>query len=114
VLGVPPCEEMNVRHGDRHTSRPGFPMFFSRQDKSSGHMGVLGTVGTIGMQLVAATFVGLAMGYFLDKWLGTDPWLLIIFLLLGIVTGFRDVYREAMRLQRRSEEEGSGPGAGTR
>jgi ATP synthase protein I len=105
---------MNVRHGDRHTGRSGFSMFFSSKDKSSGAMGVLGTVGTIGMQLVVATFIGLAMGYYLDKWLGTDPWMLIIFLLLGIVTGFRDVYREAMRLQRSSDEEGTGPGAGTR
>jgi ATP synthase protein I len=104
---------MNVRHGGRRKGRPGFQMFFSRHDKSSGAMGLLGTVGTIGMQLVVATFIGLAMGYYLDEWLGTKPWLLIIFLLLGIVTGFRDVYREAMRLQRSSDEENSGPGAGT-
>ncbi len=77
-------------------------------------MGILGTVGTIGMQLVAATFIGLAAGYFLDEWLGTKPWMLLIFLLLGIATGFRDVYREAMRLQRSSAEaEGPGPAAGT-
>lgn len=88
-------------------------MFFSRQDKPSGSMGILGTVGTIGMQLVAATFVGLAAGYFLDQWLGTKPWMLLIFLLLGIATGFRDVYREAMRLQRHSAAEaGQGPAAG--
>jgi ATP synthase protein I len=101
---------MNVRHGDRHKGRPGFHMFFSRQDKSSGAMGLLGTVGTIGMQLVVATFIGLAMGYYLDEWLGTQPWMLIIFLLLGIVTGFRDVYREAMRLQKSADEESSGHG----
>lgn len=78
-------------------------------------MGVLGTVGTIGMQLVVATFIGLAMGYYLDEWLGTQPWMLIIFLLLGIAAGFRDVYREAMRLQRRCDEEaGPGPAAGTK
>ena len=76
-------------------------------------MGILGTVGTIGMQLVAATFIGLAAGYFLDQWLGTKPWMLLIFLLLGIATGFRDVYREAMRIQRRSDEEqGKAPVAG--
>lgn len=87
-------------------------MFFFKRDKPSEAMVLFGNVATIGMQLVVATFVGLAMGYFLDKWLGTGPWMLIIFLLLGIVTGFRDVYREAMRLQRRSDEDGSGPGTG--
>jgi len=99
---------MNVRHGDRRMGRPGFLMFFFRRDKPSEAMVLFGNVATIGMQLVAATFIGLAMGYFLDKWLGTEPWLLIIFLLLGIVTGFRDVYREAMRLQRGAEAESAG------
>ena len=82
-------------------------MFFFKRDKPSEAMQLFGNVATIGMQLVAATFIGLAMGYFLDKWLGTEPWLLIIFLLLGIAAGFRDVYREAMRLQRQSEKEKS-------
>ena len=80
-------------------------MFFFKRDKPSEAMQLFGNVATIGMQLVAATFIGLAMGYYLDKWLGTEPWMLILFLLLGIITGFRDVYREAMRLQRQSEKE---------
>lgn len=75
-------------------------MFFPKQGKQSGALELLSTAGTIGLQLVCATFIGLAMGYFLDKWLGTSPWLLVIFLLLGIVAGFRDVYLEARRIQR--------------
>jgi ATP synthase protein I len=85
-------------------------MFFPNQGKPSGALEMLSTAGTIGLQLVVSTFIGLAMGYFLDKWLGTSPWLLIVFLILGIVAGFRDVFREAKRLQNKSE---GGPGAGT-
>ena len=85
-------------------------MFFPNQGKPSGALELLSTAGTIGLQLVVSTFIGLAMGYFLDKWLGTSPWLLVIFLLLGIVAGFRDVYREVQRIQKREE---GGPGAGT-
>jgi len=58
--------------------------------------------------MVAATFIGLAMGYYLDKWLGTDPWLTLIFLLLGIVSGFRNIYiltAREVRRQERSEQE---------
>lgn len=87
-------------------------MFFPKQGKPSGALELLSTAGTIGLQLVSATFIGLAMGYFLDKWLGTGPWLLVIFLLLGIVAGFRDVYREAKRLQARSGGDSGGPDAG--
>jgi ATP synthase protein I len=79
-------------------------MFFPKQDKPSGALEVLTTAGTIGLHLVSATFVGLAMGYFLDMWLGTGPWLLVIFLLLGIVAGFRDVFLEVKRIQKRSDE----------
>ena len=50
---------------------------------------------TVGIHLVVATFVGLAIGYFLDKLFGTSPWLTVIFLFLGIVTGFRDLFRMA-------------------
>lgn len=79
-------------------------MFFPRQDKPSGALEVLSTTGTIGLHLVASTFVGLAMGYFLDKWLGTGPWLLVIFLLLGIVAGFRDVFLDVKRMQKKEDE----------
>ena len=96
---------MNVRPCDRRDGRSGDCRFFFKRDKPSEAMELFGNVATIGMQLVAATFIGLAMGYYLDKWLGTEPGMLILFLLLGIITGFRDVYREAMRLQRQSEKE---------
>jgi Uncharacterized protein conserved in bacteria len=90
-------------------------MFFPNQGKPSGAIELLSTAGTIGLQLVSATFIGLAMGYFLDKWLGTSPWLLVIFLILGIVAGFRDVYLEAKRLQKKSEgdTDAGGGGAGS-
>jgi Uncharacterized protein conserved in bacteria len=86
-------------------------MFFPNQGKPSGAMELLSTAGTIGLQLVVSTFIGLAMGYFLDKWLGTSPWLLVIFLLLGIVAGFRDVFLEVQRIQKKeSGETGAGTG----
>ncbi len=54
--------------------------------------------------MVAATFIGLAMGYYLDKWLGTDPWLTLSFLLLGIVSGFRNIFILTTRELRRQEQ----------
>ena len=55
--------------------------------------------------MVAATFIGLAMGYYLDKWLGTSPWLTLIFLLFGIISGFRNIYILTSRELRRQERE---------
>ena len=53
---------------------------------------------SVGLNLVFSTFIGLAIGYFLDKLFKvTYPWLTIIFLILGIVSGFRDLVRLARR-----------------
>jgi ATP synthase protein I len=49
----------------------------------------------IGVQLVASTAIGIGIGYLLDRWLGTDPWMKVIFLILGSVAGFREMIRTA-------------------
>lgn len=63
---------------------------------------------TVGLTLVISTFIGLAIGYFLDKFFGTKPWLTIIFLILGIISGFRDLIKMA---KKGNNEEGSEPPA---
>lgn len=52
---------------------------------------------SVGISLVLSTFVGLAMGYGLDSLFNTSPWLTIIFLLLGIIAGFRELFRMARK-----------------
>jgi ATP synthase protein I len=48
-------------------------------------------------ELVAGVLVGGVGGYFLDRWLDTTPWLLIIGLLLGSAGGFNNVYKLGMK-----------------
>jgi ATP synthase protein I len=55
---------------------------------------------TVGIYLVASMFVGLAIGYGLDKLLNTFPYLSIIFFILGIIAGFREVFRVAKKAER--------------
>ncbi len=47
----------------------------------------------VGVELVAALAVGVAIGWLLDRWLHTAPVFLAIFLLLGGAAGIRNVYR---------------------
>lgn len=61
-------------------------------------------LGTVGIHLVVCTFVGLAAGYYLDKWLDTRPWLTLLFLLFGIAAGFKNIYEETKRLQRAEDK----------
>jgi ATP synthase protein I len=53
----------------------------------------LAALSSLGLMLPSSIAVGLFMGYFLDKVLGTAPWLLIIFTLLGVASGFLSLFR---------------------
>ena len=54
----------------------------------------------MGVELVAALVVGVGIGFLLDRWLGTAPWLLIAFFLLGAAAGMLNVFRVASRMDR--------------
>ena len=47
----------------------------------------------IGVDLVAALVVGVGIGLLLDRWLGTGPWFLLLFFVLGAAAGMMNVYR---------------------
>jgi ATP synthase protein I len=46
-----------------------------------------------GVEVVSALIVGIAIGYGLDRWLGTWPWLFLLFFVMGSVAGVLNVYR---------------------
>jgi ATP synthase protein I len=58
----------------------------------------LSRAGTVGLHMVSGIIVGTAIGYGLDVWLDSFPWCSGIFMLLGIVSGFRNVYLDAKKL----------------
>jgi ATP synthase protein I len=60
----------------------------------------LGELSTIGLTLVVATVLGLAGGYYLDRWLHTSPWLTLTGLLFGIAAGFVNLFRSVKRAER--------------
>jgi len=49
--------------------------------------------------IVAAVAVGGVIGYFLDRWLGTKPYLMLVLGFLGFFGGLRDVLRRVAREQ---------------
>lgn len=46
-----------------------------------------------GVEVVSALIVGAGIGYALDRWLGTWPWLFLAFFVLGAAAGVLNVYR---------------------
>ena len=47
----------------------------------------------VGVELVSALAVAVAIGWYLDKWLGTKPFLLMLFVVLGGGAGVANVWR---------------------
>jgi ATP synthase protein I len=54
----------------------------------------------VGMELVAATMVGVFLGYLLDRILGTKPWLMAAGVVVGAIAGFLNVYRFVQRMSK--------------
>lgn len=62
------------------------------EEKDRKLLRMIALLSTMGISMVAATVIGFFIGYQLDKWLGTSPWLTGIFLLFGIAAGFRNLF----------------------
>ena len=59
----------------------------------------MGNAFKLGTELVAAVGVGTIIGFILDSWFGTKPWLIVIFFFLGAAAGMLNVIRAANRMQ---------------
>lgn len=59
----------------------------------------LGAAVRITIELVAGILVGAGLGWLLDQWLGTLPWMTILFFMLGTAAGILNVIRAARELQ---------------
>ena len=60
----------------------------------------MGNAFKLGTELVAAVVVGTIIGFILDSWFDTKPWLIIIFFFLGAAAGMLNVIRAANRMQK--------------
>ena len=60
----------------------------------------MGNALKLGTELVAAVAVGTIIGFILDSWFDTKPWLIIIFFFLGAAAGMLNVIKAANRMQK--------------
>jgi ATP synthase protein I len=63
----------------------------------------LGALSAVGLSFVIAILIGAALGYVLDRWLGTSPWLFLLCFFLGLAAGMRSVFRTVAAVSRRDE-----------
>ena len=68
----------------------------NKKSDASGDAPVnLGYAMRFTVELLSGIAAGGAIGYFIDRWLHTFPWLFIIGFFLGAAAGFRNLLREA-------------------
>jgi len=58
------------------------------------------------VELVAGLGIGFAIGYGLDSLLGTRPWLMVVFTVLGFIAGVKTMIRSAAEMQRKTDAAG--------
>ena len=73
-------------------------VLFENEKKGS----FMGSAFKLGSELVAAVVVGTIIGFILDSWFDTKPWLIIIFFFLGTAAGILNVIRTANRMQKKN------------
>ncbi len=60
----------------------------------------IGEAFKMSTELVSAVAVGTIIGFILDKWFGTKPWLILTFFFVGVIAGIMNVIRTAKKIQK--------------
>jgi ATP synthase protein I len=63
------------------------------------------SASSVGLELGVAVIISLLFGMWLDRKLGTTPWLMLVFLVIGLIAGFRNVLRAVARAERAAADE---------
>ena len=67
------------------------------QDSQGGEFRQYLRLSTLGIEIGIALAIGILIGWLLDRLFGTEPWLMILFSIFGIIAGFRNIVRLARK-----------------
>ena len=68
---------------------------------NNGNRSSMGSAFKLSTDLVAHVAVGTIIGFILDSWFDTKPWLIIIFFFLGSAAGILNVIKAAKQMQKK-------------
>ena len=74
----------------------------SKNHDNTENSSFMGGAFKSGTELVSAVAVGTIIGFILDSWFDTKPWLLIFFFFLGSIAGILNVIKAANKMQKRN------------
>ena len=67
-----------------------------KNDKPTSNLGIAFKLST---ELVVTVVVGTIIGFILDSWFDTKPWLILIFFFVGMIAGIMNVIKSAKNMQ---------------
>ncbi|PWR23528.1 AtpZ/AtpI family protein [Zavarzinia compransoris] len=73
------------------------------RDAPSRTSSAFGSAMRLGVEFASGFVVGGLIGWALDRWFGSRPWLMVVFFLLGAAAGTLNLIRSARRLQAEAE-----------
>ena len=74
--------------------------YYKNPEKNAQSGSKLGIAFKMSTELVAAVLVGTIIGFILDNWFGTKPWLILIFFFVGVAAGIYNVVKSAKNMQK--------------
>mgnify|MGYP006187017965 FL=1 len=69
---------------------------------SNENSSFIGSAFKLGTELVSAVLVGTIIGFILDTWFDTKPWLIILFFFFGSAAGILNVIKAAKKMQKKN------------
>ena len=73
----------------------------SQIKKGGANVTSYGKALKISTELVATVFVGATLGFILDNWFDTKPWLTICFFFMGVAAGILNVFKSAKKMNKK-------------
>ena len=70
------------------------------QSNKDNEKSSFGKAFQLSTELVSAVLVATIIGFILDNWFDTKPWLIIIFFFIGVAAGIMNVIRSAKNMQK--------------
>lgn len=58
----------------------------------------------VGIEMLAGVIGGAGIGWLLDRWLGTNPWLMVVMLFMGFGAGVLNAYRAGKQAAAMTDE----------
>ena len=81
-----------------------------RRRRTSSGIRRIADASSIGLAFPIAIAIGYFFGHWLDGMFGTAPWMMLIFTVFGIVAGFLNALRTAIRIGREEDKESAKSG----